>query len=132
MLFINDEFNSTFEKYTRYMTNRNSRGETSGASASSGNLIDLEASAPAPLSQQLESLGRSESFVFSYGHSLGLEIHDGSQGKQSTKSEDYVHDQTDAGLHKAAFDKTAPVSDREAQEMSHWLEKQGEGAAKGE
>ncbi|KAH7694770.1 hypothetical protein AAVH_38181, partial [Aphelenchoides avenae] len=57
-------------------------------------------------------------------------IHDGSQGKQGAKSEEYVHDQTDAGLHKAAFDKTAPISEREAQEMSQWLETQGEGAAK--
>uniref|UniRef100_A0A915C8R2 Uncharacterized protein n=1 Tax=Parascaris univalens TaxID=6257 RepID=A0A915C8R2_PARUN len=33
-------------------------------------------------------------------------------------------DQTEAGLAKAAFNKTAPISEREAAEMAQWLEAQ--------
>jgi hypothetical protein len=102
LLFVNDELNNTFEKYNRYMTNRNSRGESSAAataSASSGNLIDL-GTTTATLGQQLEALDVSEG---------------------SRKRESYIHDQTNAGLHTAAFDKTKPISEREAQEMAGWL-----------
>ncbi|KAI1732105.1 GAT domain-containing protein [Ditylenchus destructor] len=113
LLFINDEFNNVFEKYSRYMNNRNSQPTYSGiqsATASSGDLIDLGNSQGKSLSEQLQSFGMNEA-----------------NAKGSSKqapNENYVHDQANEGLSKAAFNKLEDkpnITDQEAQEISGWL-----------
>lgn len=104
LLVINDEFNNVFEKYDRYMANRSSDPKRIGT--------DVSSEASRTLSEQLGA----------------LQTHG---AKQDTKRLEEVYaensnpiDQTDAGLATAAFNKSAPFSEREAQEMSQWLKAQ--------
>uniref|UniRef100_A0A914C3U0 Target of Myb protein 1 n=1 Tax=Acrobeloides nanus TaxID=290746 RepID=A0A914C3U0_9BILA len=118
LLVVNDEFYNVFEKYNRYMTNRASKGETSASTASApsatsatgggDDLIKFEDSF-APVTDQLKN----------------MKVHEGTQGTSGSKgqtNENYIHDQAEVGIHKVAYDKAAPVSDQEAQEMAQWLE----------
>uniref|UniRef100_A0A915CZJ3 TOM1-like protein 2 n=1 Tax=Ditylenchus dipsaci TaxID=166011 RepID=A0A915CZJ3_9BILA len=113
LLFINDEFNNVFEKYNRYISNRSSQPTSSGTSKSisapaANDLIDLSGTNTNALSEQLQS----------------FDLHQ-AQPQASTKfgkNENYVNDQTTAGISTAAFNKTEPISEREAQEISGWLE----------
>lgn len=113
LLFINDEFNNVFEKYNRYMNNRSSQPTSSGiqgATASSGDLIDLGGSQGKSLSEQLQSFGLNEA--------------NAQGGSKQASSESYVHDQANVGLSKAAFNKLegeTSITDQEAQEISEWL-----------
>ncbi|VDN57786.1 unnamed protein product [Dracunculus medinensis] len=104
LLILNDEFNNVFEKYDRYMSNR-----SSGNKASDSQLVDTEEQR---FNEQLEA----------------MHITNARHTRQSTETiyaENSTRlDQAKIGLAKAAFNKSALMSDREADEISQWLEAQ--------
>ncbi|KHN70884.1 Target of Myb protein 1 [Toxocara canis] len=110
LLVLNDEFNNVFEKYDRYMANRTSEQVGAGGQ-STANLIEIE---DKPLSQQLSALQTHDAAT----------SHDNKKVETTYAENSTRLDQTEAGLAKAAFNKTAPISEREAAEMAQWLEAQ--------
>uniref|UniRef100_A0A915C8Q3 Target of Myb protein 1 n=1 Tax=Parascaris univalens TaxID=6257 RepID=A0A915C8Q3_PARUN len=110
LLVLNDEFNNVFEKYDRYMANRTPE-QAATRDESTANLIEIE---DRSLSQQLSALQTHDA----------VSSHDNKKVEATYADNSTRLDQTEAGLAKAAFNKTAPISEREAAEMAQWLEAQ--------
>ncbi|VDL71934.1 unnamed protein product [Nippostrongylus brasiliensis] len=109
LLVMNDEFNSVFEKYDRFMTNRT--GDASGDSGAAqthpetGDLIDVGQSGK-PLEQQLAGMKMTTASA---------------SDAYSANSEP----QAAIGIATAINSKTG-VTDEEAKEMESWLAAQGQ------
>ncbi|GMT36100.1 hypothetical protein PFISCL1PPCAC_27397, partial [Pristionchus fissidentatus] len=104
LLVVNDEFNAVFDKYDRWMANREGGG-------SNADLIDMNNDS---LANQLSSLGVSKA-------------------KPSTSQSDYSaarEGQSSLGLAAAAAQRTEELpSDAQAADMEEWLKQSGEKAA---
>lgn len=72
LLVVNDEFHNVFEKYTRYVNNRASKGESSGSSVAAAaasstsatggdDLIDFDEHS-ASVADQLKNMSKSSLF----------------------------------------------------------------------
>lgn len=125
LLVLNDELNNVFDKYDRYMANRSAdvnkqnngqEAHNEHAQCTTANLIDIEDSRP--LSEQMNALKTHDAAILNNTTSTST-----ANQVESTYADNSVRlDQTDAGLSKAAFNKTTPISEREAAEMAQWLE----------
>lgn len=108
LLVLNDEFNGAFEKYERFMSNKDVEPDAQSR-GSSVELIDLQA--PSSVAGQLEALKISSANPI-----------------PSTAEDAYranAEPQAAIGLHQATGDKSMNVSEREAAEMAQWLNMQG-------
>ncbi|GMT06271.1 hypothetical protein PENTCL1PPCAC_28445 [Pristionchus entomophagus] len=102
LLVVNDEFNAVFDKYDRWMANREGGGNPGG------DLIDMNSDS---LANQLNSLGVSQAKPSS------------SQSAYSANKEG----QSSLGLAAAAAQRTEELpSDAQAAEMEAWLKESGE------
>ncbi|CAJ0938439.1 unnamed protein product, partial [Mesorhabditis belari] len=114
LLVLNDEFNSAFEKYERFMSNKDAEQPSDAADSrgSSVELIDVQVpSAPQTVADQLEALKLSST-----------------TNQPSVIEEAYranAEPQASVGIRQAAGDRSLSVSEREAAEMADWLNMQG-------
>ncbi|CAJ0584643.1 unnamed protein product, partial [Mesorhabditis spiculigera] len=108
LLLVNDEFNGAFEKFERFMANKEKEEPAQQAAAPSDSLIDHPTAAS--VADQLSGLKMSTA------------------ASSSSTAEAYkanAEPQAAVGLRTVVNDKTAAVSDQEAAEMAAWLNMQG-------